>query len=213
MRTRSSILSVGLILVVSGCSNTRFLADDQLLYTGREKIEIIDTQQDSKSGSVNRYVKSVTSHKVNNGLFGRRILPPIGLWVHNYRKVDEQKKFGSWLYNSLSSDPVLITDVNPELRTKKIESDLFDQGYFQTRAWSVVDTSARNPKKAGVSYFVEVGSPSHYDQIRFKLQNSFNIDLRVISHTRDIQCLFGVIAVINRADDPPAGACGKQIFT
>ncbi|MEN8228286.1 MAG: BamA/TamA family outer membrane protein [Bacteroidota bacterium] len=167
MSTRTSIISVVLLLLASGCSNTRFLADDQLLYTGREKVEIIQEEEGSKSAAVKRYTKSVTSHKVNNALLGRRLLPPIGLWVHNYWKVDEQKKFGSWLYKSLSSDPVLITDVNPELRSKKIESELFDLGYFQTRAWAVVDTSVRNQKKAGVSYFVEVAPPSHYDQILF----------------------------------------------
>ena len=167
MRIRSSIFFILLLLVGSGCSNTRFLAEDHVLYTGRGKVDVISQQQGSKNASVKRYVKSITSHKVNNSLLGSRLLPPMGLWIHNYWKIDEQKKIGSWLYKSLASDPVLMTDVNPELRTKKIESELFDLGYFGTRAWSVVDTSARNPKKASVSYYIEVTPPSHYDQIVF----------------------------------------------
>ncbi len=33
-----------LSLVMSGCSNTRFLTDEQVLYTGREKVEIVTDQ-------------------------------------------------------------------------------------------------------------------------------------------------------------------------
>jgi outer membrane protein assembly factor BamA len=110
-------------------------------------------------------VKSLTDARVNNAIFSRRVLPPIGLWVHNYWKVEEEKKFGKWIHSSLASPPVLISDVNPELRVQKIKSDLFDLGYFQVRAWAVVDTSNRNPKKARISYFVDLSPPYSYQNI------------------------------------------------
>ncbi len=167
MMIRTSLLLLILFLVGAGCSNTRFLTEDQVLYTGREKVDIIYDQHKSRSAEVKNYVQSVTFHKVNNGLFGHRMLPPVGLWVQNYWKVNEKKKFGSWVYKTLSSKPILVTDVNPDLRAKNIESKLFDQGYFHSRAWSVVDTSSRNPNKAGVKYFVELASPFHYNKITF----------------------------------------------
>ncbi len=97
-------------------------------------------------------------------------MPPIGLWTYNYwnKKKKEKKKFGKWLYKSLSSPPVLISDVNPDLRAQKIQNDLFDMGYFQTRAWATVDTSARNPKKAKIKYTVELSPPSHYNLIELE---------------------------------------------
>jgi outer membrane protein assembly factor BamA len=165
MRTRIATYMVLGILFLTGCSNTRFLAEDQVLYTGRQKVEIVVKQKGIKSSPVENHVKSATDFKVNNGLLGRRLLPPIGLWVNNYWKVDEEKKFGSWLYKTLASKPVLVSDVNPELRAQKIESDLFDLGYFQAHAWSVVDTSSRNSKKARVSYFVELWPPYTYHKI------------------------------------------------
>lgn len=152
-------------MVLSDCSNTRFLTKDQQLYTGRKKIEIINAHKIPKISQVKAQVSSITSHKVNNALFGRRMLPPIGLWVHNYWKVKEKKKFRSWLYKTLSSSPVLISDVNPELRTKKIENELFDMGYFHTTSWSVIDTSRRNHKKARVSYFVDLAPPYRFSNI------------------------------------------------
>jgi hypothetical protein len=89
MRVGSSIFLVILMMVISGCSNTRFLAKDQMLYTGRQDVRIINSHNISKTSSVENYIKSITNHKVNNSLFGRRVLPPIGLWVHNYMKPKE----------------------------------------------------------------------------------------------------------------------------
>jgi len=86
MKIWSTISVICLFGVLSGCSNTRFLTDDQVLYTGRGKIEIIQSQTGNKNLPVKNYVKSITSHKVNNALFNHRVLPPIGLWVHNYMK-------------------------------------------------------------------------------------------------------------------------------
>ena len=165
MKTISSIFLVSLLMLLAGCSNTRFLTNDQLLYTGREKIEILNPQKVPKISPVKNQVNSITNHKVNNSLFGRRVLPPIGLWVHNFWKNDESKKISHWLYKTLSSSPVLISDVNPELRAKKIENDLFDLGYFHTKAWSAIDTSIRNPRKARVSYFVDLSPPFHFNEV------------------------------------------------
>ena len=165
MRIRTSTYVILSILFLAGCSNTRKLTDEQLLYTGRQKVVITESQEGSKSSAVEMYVKSATDFKVNNAMFGRRILPPIGLWVHNYWKQNDEKKFSKWMHKTLAAEPVLISDVNPGLRAQKIESDLFDQGYFQANAWSVVDTSSRNSNKARVSYFVELSPPYTYNKI------------------------------------------------
>jgi len=154
-----------LLAILSGCSNTRFLADDQLLYTGRNKVNITTPQEGIKTIPVRNYVETITSHKVNNSLFDRRVLPPVGLWVHNYMKEKEGKKFRNWLYKSLSSAPVMVSDVNPELRSSKIENDLFDKGYFNTRAWSEIDTSKRNKNKARVTYFIDLAPPVFYNKV------------------------------------------------
>jgi len=167
MRYQTYIYLLVLILVLGGCSNTRKLAEDQLLYTGQKKVHISKVPEDMSSAAERQLLQSGTSQKPNNSMFDRRVLPPIGLWTYNYWKVNEEKKFRNWMYKAFVGSPVLISDVNPELRAQKIENDLYDQGYFHARAWSKVDTSARNPKKALVEYFVEVGSPYRYNQVEF----------------------------------------------
>ncbi len=165
MKAGSFIFLVSLLIVLPGCSNTRFLTKDQALYTGHKKTEIINRSDIKKISGVKNQVSSTTAHKVNNAIFGRRVLPPVGLWVHNYWKVKKSNKLMSWVYKTLSSSPVLVSDVNPDLRTKKIESDLFDMGYFHATAWSVIDTGGRNHKKAKVKYFVELSPPYHFNRI------------------------------------------------
>jgi outer membrane protein assembly factor BamA len=165
MRKRSSIFLIIILMAVYGCSNTRFLAKDQILYTGRQDVSIINSHNIPKTTPVKNYVKSVTDHKINNSLFGKRILPPVGLWVHNYMKPKEGKKFGRWFYKTFSSNPILVSDINPELRSAKIGNDLFDRGYFHTSAWAVIDTNKRNPKKGQISYYVDLAPPNYYGKI------------------------------------------------
>jgi len=181
MRYQYNICLAILLLLFGACSNTRFLAEDEQLYTGQKKMNISVNEEDMKTSDTRQLSQSVSGQKPNNSMFNRRVLPPIGLWVYNYWKIDEKGKIRRWIYNALVGEPVLISDINPELRAQKIENDLFDDGYFQARAWSKVDTSARNPSKAKVEYFVEVGSPYLYKQIEFdtlieSLDTSLNLE-------------------------------------
>ncbi len=165
MRIRSAILSILVAIAANSCSNTRFLARDQMLYTGRKDITIINSHKIPGTSQIKNYVKSVTGPKVNNSLFGIRILPPVGLWVHNYIKPGKGKKQGGWFYKTFSASPVLISDINPELRSAKIDGELFSRGYFNSRVWAVTDTNRRNPKKGKISYFVDLAPPNFYRRI------------------------------------------------
>jgi len=166
MRYSGNIWLVILLLTLGGCSNTRFLSEDQLLYTGQKKVQVTKVPEDMNAATRRQVLQAGSAQKPNNSMFNRRVLPPIGLWTYNYWKHDEQKKIGRWFHNTLSAPPVLISDINPELRAQKIENDLFDQGYFQARASSKVDTSSRNFHKAMVEYFVEVGPSYLYKEIK-----------------------------------------------
>lgn len=162
-KTLVSGLSAVYVLLMAACSNTRFLADDQLLYTGRNKISVTVKEGDGNPKSALALANSVTYVKPNNALSaGRRNSLPLGLWTYNYRK-PKAGKSPKWLYRTLAKPPVLISDVNPELRAGKLESELFNIGYFNSHVRASIDTSSRNPKKAKISYQVEV-----YPQYRLR---------------------------------------------
>ena len=118
MSSRSIILPALFLLLSFGCSNTRFLTDEQVLYTGQEKVNLVQENEDVKRSSIRSEVQLISTIKPNNSIFDRRVLPPIGLWVYNYWEVDEEKKVRRWMLNRLSKPPVLISDINPALRAQ-----------------------------------------------------------------------------------------------
>ena len=160
------LLLAGLGMITGACSNTRFLADNQFLYTGKNEVFVSD------SGKINDrkimlITESVTFYKPNNSIGGKRLLLPVGLWIYNYHKPPENKKPG-WFYRTLAKEPVLVSTVNPEVRCRKLESELFGNGYFNASVWSVTDTNSRNQRKAGITYFIKPGKPFRYNEISFE---------------------------------------------
>jgi outer membrane protein assembly factor BamA len=166
MRLIDLILAIAVAVVAAGCSNTRFLTDDQLLYTGKKEVYLGDSGT-IKDLRVKRLTEPVTAYKPNNSVGGKRMLPPVGLWVYNYRKPDESKESPGWLYRSLAKEPVLISTVNPDVRCRKLESELFGSGYFHASVWFETENDPKNPKKATITYFVRPGRPFRYDRITF----------------------------------------------
>jgi outer membrane protein assembly factor BamA len=167
MSVRTVIGFILVALVLSACSNTRFLSEGQLLYTGREKAEIIPEEESINTSEVRSTVNSLTDHKVNNGILGKRMLPPFRLWTYNYWKRDRPEQERGWIYKNIGAEPVLVEDVNPDLRAQVVENELFDLGYFNSEVWATIDTSSRNPKKASVQYHVKVAPPFSYHDIQY----------------------------------------------
>ncbi len=155
------------LFICSGCSNTRMLTDDQKLYTGRKDIVIHNPQGVKKTGEVKGYVKSITASKVNNSIFGLRLFPPVSLWIYNYATPGKDKGFRNWLYRAFSKPPVLLSDVNPELRAAKIQNELNNRGFFHTTASSEIHTKKYNLKKAKVSYIVDLHPPWHINRVTY----------------------------------------------
>ena len=165
-RAINIILIIAAYAILAGCSNTKFLAADQLLYTGRDAVFISDSAN-FKDPRVKQITGSVTAFKPNNSVGGKRILPPFGLWFYNYLKPEEKKTPG-WLYRTFAKAPVLISTVNPEVRCRKLESELFGSGYFHSVVWSEIDTSKSNPQKAAINYYIRPGTPFSYNTISLR---------------------------------------------
>jgi outer membrane protein assembly factor BamA len=151
-------------LLFNGCSNTKFLTGNEMLYTGRSKVQIISDENNKALRPAENIAKDVTFIQPNNALLGKRILPPVGLWYYNYREPEEGKK-GGFLYRKLKAEPVLVTSVNPQQRCLKIESDLFGNGYFNSMASFSLDTAKNNIRKTKITYSIEVEQPYLINEI------------------------------------------------
>ncbi|WP_295939116.1 BamA/TamA family outer membrane protein [uncultured Alistipes sp.] len=165
---RHILTALVLGLVLSGCSTTKRLGRDEVLYTGVKKIEVEPTTDEKVPGFVESAVKDPLSVKPNNPLYSPYIRTPlpIGLWVWNYFYTEKEKGFKHWIYSKLAKKPVLISDVKPELRTELVRDILDNRGYFGSTS-SYELHPKKNPKKARLSYSVQVPRSWHYSSIEF----------------------------------------------
>lgn len=160
-----SIMAVAMLLAVSSCSTTKRLGSDDILYTGVKKINIETPEKVKLADGVGSQVKDAVNVKPNNCLISPywRYPFPIGLWVYNNWNPGK-KGFKHWLYEKLVEEPVLISDVRPEVRVKMIDEILQNNGYFRGHA-SYELIKGKNPKKARITYNVETGNAFTIDSI------------------------------------------------
>ena len=155
-------LFLGAVLLHS-CSNSRLLTGDQMLYNGR-KVEVKSEEKGKVRKTAENIATEVSFAEPNNSLMGKRVLLPLGLWFYNYKQPAPGKR-GGFLYRTLNENPVLISEINPDLRCRKIEADLFANGFFHPKVTFELDTARKSPRKATVRYFVEVQRPYRIEKI------------------------------------------------
>ncbi len=156
------------VLLCCACSTTKRLADGEVLYTGLKKFEVHGTDGEKLPSGMVGNIKSAGNVKPNNPMpflspYVRTPFP-VGLWVYNNWN-DSAKGLEGWLYRKLVSQPVLVSDVKPELRTQMMERILDNNGYFGSTASYEVLPDKRNPKKARINYSVSVGRPYMIDSL------------------------------------------------
>ncbi len=203
------ILPFAILLLLSGaCSNTKFLTDDQMLYNGR-KVEIKSEEKGKVRKTATEIASEVSFAEPNNSLMGKRVMPPVGLWFYNYKKPEEGER-GGFLYRSLKENPVLISDVNPDLRCRKIETDLFANGFFNPQVSFKLDTSRRMPRKADVLYFVEVQRPYRISNVLNQLPTD-SIDELVNKFTPELNLKAGNIFTLETIRNEKKQLAGKIV--
>lgn len=152
-----------------GCSTTKHLPEGEQLYVGISKTKIIHEDASNEGQRALAAAENVINVPPNNALFGSaryRLGIPFGLWVYN-RYVNDSSKVGKWIFNVFASEPVLISTVNPDLRSKVAVNVLKENGYFNATVTNFVETLKKNPRKARVHYTIDMQEPYIYDSIQY----------------------------------------------
>lgn len=157
-----------LALVGSACSTTSKLGSDETLYTGVRKFDVTSVDNEKLPAGLMENLNEAINCKPNNPMpfmspFKRTPFP-IGLWVYNHWS-DSSSGIKGWLYRKLVSQPVLISDVKPEMRVKLMEQILDNNGYFGSRVSYDVDYDKKNKKKAAINYTIDASRPYEIDSI------------------------------------------------
>ncbi len=165
----SAKFALAAVIVAAGmmcaCSTTRRIPDDDILYTGIKKIDIARTDSGKLAPEISSQIKKAVDVAPNNyfKLLKWRYPFPLGLWVYN-NWPNPPSGFKHWIYEKLVEEPVLISDVRPEVRTHMIEQILDNNGYFSgTATYSLVQ--GKNRKKAKVRYDVYPGTAYPVDTV------------------------------------------------
>lgn len=163
---RNCILLSFFCLLFFSCSTTKKLTDREVLYTGVKKMKIETPPKLKLKGPEKSALTSPMSYPPNNPLFAPYVRSPfpIGLWVYNWH-IKKEKGLKWWLYRKLAKEPVLISDVQPELRLKMVENNMKDFGFFGLESRYEIIPRKRNPKKAKISYWVKLPDPFRYSSV------------------------------------------------
>lgn len=155
------IVAIFVAIVVSSCSNTKFLQQGQMLYTGA-KIEVKnDTLSKKEKSNLKDALTDQLRPKPNSSFLGLRPR----LYIYNITKEPKkQKGIAYWLKYKIGEKPVLLQDVDREFNKKIIVNYSENKGFFNARAtW---DTIAKN-KKASVVYQLKPGARYLISKVNF----------------------------------------------
>lgn len=163
----SAVILIGTMVV--SCSTTRRLGAGEIRYTGVGEFDVapMDSANNEKLpvGLMENLRKAVNCD-ANDYVIAPFIKIPLGLWVYNNWN-DSAGGIRGWMYNKLVKQPVLISEVKPEMRVKLMEQILDNNGYFGSTATYDIDYSKRNKKKASVDYKIDFSNPYRIDSILY----------------------------------------------
>ncbi|MBD8018881.1 translocation and assembly module lipoprotein TamL [Kaistella pullorum] len=161
--------SMAAMLVLNSCSNTKFLQEGQLLYTGAEVNIKNDTLSKKEKSNLAEALEDQLRPKPNSSFLGLR--PQ--LYIYNITKEPKKDKgLRHWLKYRIGEKPVLLGDVDRKFNEDIIVNYSENKGFFNARATS--DTISKN-KKAKVIYTLTPGA-------RYLISNvNFPVDSTVIN--------------------------------
>lgn len=168
MKLKKYTVYIASILVVAlhSCSTTSKLGKDDILYTGVKGVDIITPDNSKFPTGVRSSLEEAVAVKPNNALLGSssvRSPIPLGLWVYNHWP-NPPKGFKHWIYTKLAKEPILISDVRPEVRVHMLDQILDNNGYFSGLS-SYELVQKKNKKKASILYKIDAGNPYTLDSI------------------------------------------------
>lgn len=155
------------VLLVGSCSSTSSVPEGDQLYIGLNPIEYKEYEKNDHFYAVQEEVEAALATAPNGAFFGssyHRTIP-YKLWIWNNFS-NSETKLGKWIAKTFGSAPVLMSWVNPELRTSVAQSVLRNHGYLGGTVSYMVEQQ-KNPKKAKIAYTVNMNELSTVDTLEY----------------------------------------------
>ena len=165
------------LLLLSSCSLTKNIPDNDQLFRGLKEIVYIDEQDHNQPEDKARENQEVIMKEeieaalatIPNGslFFSSYYAAPWSwrLWVYN-TYASKDSKFAKWMTKSFGKPPVLMSQVNPALRASVATSVLRNNGYFRGNV-TYEPVPMKNPKKSKLRYTVRLDSLFTVDSLAY----------------------------------------------
>lgn len=170
MRQHTGLLA--LLMLLSSCSMTKGIPDDDQLFTGLKQTVFVDDREDQYSehlANTKNEVEAALATVPNGSLFGSSYYTvpwSWRLWVYNHFS-GKKSGFARWMTKSFGKPPVLMSQVNPALRTSVARSVLRNNGYLRGDVTYEI-VPQKNPKKSKIRYSVLLDSLFTLDSIAYR---------------------------------------------
>jgi outer membrane protein insertion porin family len=146
--------------VLAGCSHTRYLADEQMLYTGAD-LQIIADDPVPDGRILEQELVEVIRPEPNSRFLG---LYKLRLWLYNITGEPKGRGLRYWIKNRFGQPPVLLDNVDPISTVNLLVNRAQNNGFFDVRAEYDILYGNRT---AHLHYTVYMGRPFRFRNIHF----------------------------------------------
>ena len=137
-----------IIFVATSCSNTKYLSEGELLYTGAKVKIVSDSISKSERKNLQNSLQELVRPIPNKKILGLRVK----LQIHNWAgKVTKEKGFWYWLKYKVGEPPVTFAKVDLNYNKSVLQNFVENNGYFNATSKS---DSTRNGKNVSAEYIV-----------------------------------------------------------
>ncbi|RNA63415.1 hypothetical protein D1631_16565 [Chryseobacterium nematophagum] len=148
--------------IILSCSNTKYLKEGQMLYTGATINIKNDTISKKEKKALQSDLEANLTPKPNSTFLGLR--PK--LFFYNIAKEPKKEKgFNYWLKYKMGEKPVLLGDVDKKFNQDIIQNYSENKGYFNAKV--TYDTISKN-KRAQIIYNLQPGARYLISKVTFQ---------------------------------------------
>lgn len=154
------LMSILIVIALSGCTATKFLKEGESFYTGAD-INFKKKGKIDGTAELEEELQELITPEPNGTFLGMR--PAV--WF--YYKAGEPKKkkgFRNFVKTKLGSPPVLLKDATPDQTAQALEGQLNNEGYFKSEVTYEIKTKR---KKSKVVYNVELEQPYRIKTVNY----------------------------------------------
>jgi outer membrane protein insertion porin family len=148
LRQIITLIISAVLLVLSSCSNLKYLEEGQKLYTG-SKIKIESEEKIPNKGEINSELDRVLRPRPNEKFLGMRTR----LWFYNVAGEDPKAGWRKWMKRHIGRPPVFWAEFDAQRATRLIENRLFNMGFFDAQVSFI---PIEKPQKAAAEFIVSL---------------------------------------------------------